>query len=376
MIQRSIAPQIAHDLEFSNKIVILYGPRQVGKTTLARQVLGQLPFSSIEINADHMQYNEMFSSRDLRKMQAVIGSHELLFIDEAQNIPDIGINLKILHDSMPTLKIIATGSSSFELANRLREPLTGRTWTYTLFPVAVQELAGSQTPFQLMQHVESFLRFGMYPNVLQAPDDAAKIRHLRELAGSYLYKDVLQLSNIRHSDKLVRLLKLLAFQVGSPVSLHEIGQTLEMNHETVSHYIDLLEKGFILFRLSGFSRNLRKEVTKMNKIYFCDLGIRNCLIENFNSLDLRADVGALWENFLVLERRKKIAYQRLYGNTYYWRTYSGAELDYVEERDGRLLGYEFKWKKGKARPPATWLDTYPESSFSVVNRENFVEFVV
>ena len=197
-----------------------------------------------------------------------------------------------------------------------------------------------------------------------------------QMAGSYLYKDVLQLSNIRHSDKLVRLLKLLAFQVGSPVSLHEIGQSLEMNHETVSQYIDLLEKGFILFRLSGFSRNLRKEVTKMNKVYFFDLGIRNCLIENFNPLDLRADVGALWENFLVLERRKKVAYQRLYGNAYYWRTYSGAELNYVEERDGRLSGFEFKWKSSKIRPPATWLDTYPESSYEVVNQENFLDFVV
>ncbi len=369
-------PQIAQDLATSNKIVILYGPRQVGKTTLARQVLGQLPFRSIEINADSMQYNEMFSVRDLRKMQSVIGTHELLFIDEAQNIPDIGINLKILHDSLPDLKIIATGSSSFELANRMREPLTGRTWTYTLYPVAVQELAGSQTPFQLTQNLEQFLRFGMYPDVLQAPDEAAKVRQLRELAGSYLYKDVLQLSTIRHSDKLVRLLKLLAFQVGSPVSLHEIGQSLEMNHETVNHYIDLLEKGFILFRLSGFSRNLRKEVTKMNKVYFYDLGIRNCLIENFNPLDLRTDTGALWENFLAVERRKKVAYQRLYGNAYYWRTYSGAELDYVEERDGRLSGYEFKWKNSKTRLPSTWLDTYSESTFEVINRDNFLDFVV
>ncbi|MBL7780092.1 MAG: ATP-binding protein [Saprospiraceae bacterium] len=376
MIPRSIAPQIIHDLTTSNKIVILYGPRQVGKTTLARQVLAQLPFRYIEVNADNMQYNEVFSARDLRKMQSVVGTHELLFIDEAQNIPDIGINLKILHDSLPDLRIIATGSSSFELANRMREPLTGRAWTYTLYPVAVQELAGSQTPFQLTQNLEQFLRFGMYPDVLQAPDEAAKVRRLRELAGSYLYKDVLQLSNIRHSDKLIRLLKLLAFQVGSPVSLHEIGQSLEMSHETVSQYIDLLEKGFILFRLSGFSRNLRKEVSKMNKVYFCDLGIRNCLIENFNPLDLRTDIGPLWENFLVVERRKKVAYQRLYGNAYYWRTYSGAELDYVEERDGRLSGFEFKWKNNKTRPPATWLDTYPESSFEVVDRDNFLDFVV
>ena len=375
MIQRSILSQITSDLLSSGKIVVLYGPRQVGKTTLARQVISQLPYSSIEINADSFPYNDLFSSRDLRKMQSVIGAHELLFLDEAQNIPDIGINLKILHDSMPALKIIATGSSSFELANRLREPLTGRTWTHTLYPIAVEELARTHTPFQLGQELDHFLRFGMYPDVLQAPDEPAKMRQLRELATAYLYKDVLQLSNIRHSDKIVRLLKLLAFQIGSPVSLHELGQSLEMNHETVSHYIDLLEKGFVLFRLSGYSRNLRKEVTKMNKIYFFDLGIRNTLIENFNPLTLRSDLGALWENFLVLERRKKMAYQRLHGNTYFWRTYTGAELDYVEERDGQLLGFEFKWKNAKAKAPATWLETYPESSFEVINQENFVEFV-
>lgn len=375
MIQRSITPQIVHDLTVSNKVVILYGPRQVGKTTLARQVLSQVPFRSIEVNADNMQYNDMFSGRDLRKMQSVVGSHELLFIDEAQNIPDIGIHLKILHDSMPNLKILTTGSSSFELANKMREPLTGRTWTYTLYPIAVQELTDIQTPFQITQQTTQFMRFGMYPDVLQAPDDDAKVRLLRELAGSYLYKDVLQLSNIRHSDKLIRMLKLLAFQVGSPVSLHEIGKSLDMSHETVNHYIDLLEKGFILFRLSGFSRNLRKEVVKMNKIYFCDLGIRNCLIENFNTMDLRMDVGALWENFLILERRKKIAYERLYGNSYYWRTHTGAELDYVEERGGKLEGYEFKWKNSKSRPPATWLSTYPESSYSEVNKDNYITFI-
>jgi uncharacterized protein len=260
---------------------------------------------ALEINADQIRYHGIFSSRDLAKMQSVIGEAQLLFIDDAQNIPDIGINLKILHDSLPDLKIIATGSSSFELANRLQEPLTGRAWTYSLYPIAVQELAALSPPFELTQQIEDFLRFGMYPDVLQATGDDTKIRQLRELASAYLYKDVLQLSSIKHPDKLVRLLKLLAFQAGSPVSLHELGKSLEMTHETVNSYIDLLEKDFIVFRLPAFSRNLRKEISKMNKIYFYDTGIRNSLIDNFNPLELRHDTGSLWENFLVAERRKK-----------------------------------------------------------------------
>jgi uncharacterized protein len=376
MIERSIAQRLKTDLEGTNKIVIVYGPRQVGKTTLVRAVLNQLPYKSLEINADQLQYNEVFASRDLAKMQSVIGQHALLFIDEAQNIADIGINLKILHDSLPALRIVVTGSSSFELANRLQEPLTGRTWTHSLYPIAVQELAIAQTPFEVTNQLESYLRFGMYPDVLNAPDEVTKIRQLRELTSAYLYKDVLQLSSIRHSDKLIRLLKLLAFQAGSPVSLHELGKSLEMSHETVNNYIDLLEKGFILFRLSAYSRNLRKEVTKMNKIYFYDTGIRNSLIENFAPIDLRHDIGALWENFLVTERRKKMAYQQLFGQSYYWRTYSGAELDYVEERDGHLLGFEFKWKNTKTKAPASWSETYVGATFEVVHRENWLPFVV
>ncbi len=376
MIQRAIAEQIKNDLTDYRKIILVYGPRQAGKTTLVREVIAKLPYKSLEINADQHKYNDILSSRDLTKMQELIGGNELLFIDEAQNIPNIGINLKILHDSLPGLRIIATGSSSFELANQVQEPLTGRTWTYRLYPVAIQELAPTMTPFELKDQLENYLRFGMYPEVLGLNGSDAKIRYLRELSGAYLYKDILQLSNIRHADKIVKLLKLLAFQAGSQVSLHELGKSLEMSHDTVNSYIDLLEKGFIVFRLSGFSRNLRKEVSKMNKVFFYDLGIRNMLIENFNPLDMRQDVGALWENFLVAERRKKVEYQRMYGSTYFWRTYSGAELDYLEERDGQLFGFEFKWRSDKAKAPATWLETYPNASYHLVNRENFLEFVV
>ncbi|MFN4253870.1 MAG: ATP-binding protein [Saprospiraceae bacterium] len=376
MIQRTIAKTILQDLSDGRKVVILYGPRQAGKTTLARQVLQQLPYKSLEINADQQKFIEVLSSRDLAQMQRLVGDSELLFIDEAQHVPNIGINLKILHDGMPNLRIIATGSSSFELANQVKEPLTGRTRTHTLYPISVQELRPSHTDFALDDRLEDFLLFGMYPEILQLDTPEQKTRHLRELASAYLYKDILQLSSIKNSDKIFRLLRLLAFQVGSQVSTHELGKSLDMSHETISKYIDLLEKGFIVFRLSGYSRNLRKEVSKMNKVYFYDTGIRNVLVENFNPLQWRQDAGQLWENFLLVERLKKLAYQpAFHANQYFWRTYTGAELDYVEETGGRLHGFEFKWGKKQAKPPATWLETYQEADFQYINRENYLDFI-
>lgn len=375
MIPRMITTRLIETLMSQDKIIILYGPRQVGKTTLMRRILSEIPLRKLEINADQLSYIEVLSSRNLLKMKELIGDHELIFIDEAQNIPDIGINLKIIHDSLPQLKVIATGSSAFELANQVKEPLTGRTRTFRLYPISVQELLKLYTPFEVKQRLESFLLYGMYPEVLQLEGRIQKIEHLNELGAAYLYKDVLKLSNIKHPDKINKLLRMLALQVGSLVSLHELGQALEMSHNTVNDYIDILEKGFIIFRLSGFSRNLRKEITKMNKIYFYDLGIRNMLIGNFNALDSRTDVGPMWENFLLAERIKKMAYEPAFANIYFWRTYSGAELDYVEEAGGRLLGYEFKYNPRKTKAPASWLETYENASFQLVNRENFLDFV-
>lgn len=375
MIPRSLTGAIKQALEERRKIIVVYGPRQVGKTTLVKEVLKGHSGKILEVNADLVRYRETLSSQDLSKMMELIGDNDLIFIDEAQNVPNIGINLKILFDSLPALKIIVTGSSSFELANQVKEPLTGRTMTFRLYPLSIGELSALYTPFEIKEQLESYLLYGMYPEVLQLTGKEAKVSHLQELSSAYLYKDVLQLSGIKHSDKIHKLLKLLALQLGSLVSLHELGKSLGMSHETVNHYIDLLEKGFILFRLSGFSRNPRKEITKMNKIYFYDTGIRNVLADNFNPPTYRQDTGALWENFLIAERRKKIEYQRLYGSTYFWRTYSGAELDYVEERDGQLLGFEFKWKATKGKAPATWMETYDNTSYELINRENFLGFV-
>lgn len=309
-------------------------------------------------------------------MKLLVEGYDLLFIDEAQRIPDVGLNLKILHDGLPDLKIVVTGSSSFELANRTKEPLTGRTWTYTLFPISTGELRQLYNPFELRQLLVQQLVFGSYPEVFGLPNQQEKIGYLNELSASYLYRDVLEMANIRYADKLRKLLQLLAFQVGSEVSLSELGNALQLSKDTVATYLDLLEKAFVIIRLSGFSRNLRKEVVKMDKIYFYDLGIRNALINNFNSLDLRDDVGALWENFLVIERLKRNAYTGHYANSYFWRTYTGAELDYVEEANGQLLGYEFKFKQTARRAPTTWLETYPEAVFASINMDNYLDFVL
>lgn len=376
IIPRIVMETIQQRIVSSKKIIILYGPRQVGKTTLIQELIKSLPYRSLTVNADEVAYQTVLSSRNLAQMKLLVEGYELLFIDEAQRITDIGINLKILHDALPDLRIIATGSSSFELANRTKEPLTGRTWTYELFPISLMELHQQQNAFQLHQRLEEFLRFGTYPDTLQLPNATDKIHYLRELSSAYLYKDILEMATLRYADKLRKLLQLLAFQIGSEVSLNELGNALGMSKDTVSVYIDLLEKAFVIFRLSGFSRNLRKEVSKMDKIYFYDLGIRNVVIDNFQPLELRTDVGALWENFLVIERRKRNAYTGHFANTYFWRTYTGAELDYVEEANGQLAGFEFKFSRKQVKIPESWLSTYPGASFDLINQESYLPFLL
>lgn len=375
MIHRKLEGSIAESLKNSPRIVILYGPRQVGKTTLMRKIIPELGYKTLEINADQIKYRDVLSSRDLDQLRGLVTNYELLFIDEAQNVPDIGMNLKILHDHIPNLKIAVTGSSALELANLTKESLTGRTRTFKLYPISVEELATQWNTFQINSKLEELMLFGSYPEVIKLENRKEKIELLEEICSSYLYKDVLQLSGIRHSSKIHKLLSLLALQCGSLVSIQEIGKSLGLSHDTVNSYIDLLEKGFILYRLSGYSRNLRKEVNKMNKIYFYDNGIRNALTHSFNPLELRQDTGSLWENFLISERIKSKEYNRIHGQHYFWRSYSGAELDYVEESDGQLSGFEIKWRKTKARPIASWLQSYENSSFKLINRENFLEFI-
>jgi len=376
MIQRLYQHIISERLAGFDKIILLYGPRQVGKTTLVRQILTGFPGRKLEINADDSDFMEPLSSRSLHKLRQLVDGYDLLFLDEAQRVPDVGINLKILHDGLPELKIIATGSSSFDLANKVQEPLTGRTWSFTLMPIGFCELAQTNNRFELDRQLEDFLIFGSYPGLFALTNRQLKIDYLREITRSYLYKDILELGFIRYASKLRDLLKLLAFQIGSEVSLNELANNLQIAKETVVAYIDLLEKAFVVFRLSGHSRNLRKEISRHDKIYFYDLGVRNAVIENFNPLTQRNDSGQLWENFLIIERIKTQTYRLENANRYFWRTYTGAELDYVEERDGRLDGFEFKFNQKVIKPPQTWLSAYPEATFETVNRDNYLDFLL
>ncbi len=374
MIMRSLTEELKQKVHEDNKAIIIYGPRQVGKTTLVKNLIADLPYKTLLVDGDQQKYIDVLSSKDLIKLKSLIAGYDLLFIDEAQKIPDIGLNLKILIDHLPELKIIATGSSSFDLANKVSEPLTGRAWNYTLYPISYLELSQIYNEFELKSQLEERLIYGSYPEIFSILNVQTKRDYLEQLSNAYLYKDILELASIKQSAKIRELLKLLAFQIGNEVSMNELANTLGISKGTVEHYIDLLEKSFVVFRLSGFSRNLRKEITKMPKIYFYDLGIRNILIDNVKSLGDRNDVGQLWENFLMIERLKFLRYNKILATEYFWRTYTGAELDYIEERDSKLFGYEFKYGHKTARAPQSWLSTYKNAVFGIINIDNFINF--
>jgi len=356
------------------KLVVLYGARQTGKTSLLTSITKELPYKTVRVNADQARFQEVFSGQDLKKMLDLVEGYELLFIDEGQKIPDLGIHLKILHDELPSLRVVVTGSSSFDLSTKLGEPMTGRKRVFTLFPLSQEEMGSMHNSFELKQRLDDFLVFGSYPEVLTQSNRNERFEVLREIGESYLMKDIIEIGQIRHIQKAYQLLKLLAFQVGSEVSIHELSQSLKLNHETVESYIGLFEKAFVLFRLGGFSRNLRNEIKKSSKIYFWDTGIRNYLIGNVNRLDQRNDSGALFENFLIAERQKWLNNHRFLANSYFWRLYTGAEIDYVEENQGVLTGYEIKWGKGSIRIPKSWKETY-KADVQLLNRENYLDFI-
>ena len=363
------------DLVQPGKAIIIYGPRRCGKTTLLRKMLETVDEDHVFADGEDITVQDYLSSQSIDKLKRFLGEKRLLLIDEAQKIGNIGLNIKLMIDNIPGVKIIATGSSSFGLATQLGEPLTGRKYTLRLFPLAQLELSGVETQVRTEASLESRLIYGSYPEVVLMEDDRRRVLYLKEITESYLYKDILELDGIRHSDKLVRLLQLLAFQIGKEVSYNELASQLGMSKNTVDKYLDLLEKTFVIYRLRGFSRNLRKEVSKNSRYYFYDTGIRNTLINNFNPLPLRDDVGMLWENYIMTERLKKQEYTALVSNNYFWRTYDRKEIDLIEDREGRLYGYEIKWDDKRSKKPQEWLDTYANSEYLVINRTNYLQFI-
>ena len=376
MIDRMLEKDIEHYL-FRGRIVILYGPRRVGKTTLVRKVLtNHLDKQTAYFNCDLQSVQTGLAIQEATLLKSFLGENDLVVLDEAQNIPDVGKILKILVDTYPEMQIIATGSSSFDLANRTGEPLTGRAYPLRLYPVSLQELAGKSGYSVIESRMDNLLRFGLYPSIIDLPERDAQIE-LQELVSSYLYKDVLMYIGVKRSKIVSDLLRLLALQVGNEVSYTELGTALGIDRRTVMSYIDILEQSFVVFTLSGFSRNLRKEVGKTQKIYFYDVGVRNALLQAFSPLALRNDVGALWENFCIVERLKKANNTGLASNRYFWRTYDKKEIDYIEERDGVLSGFEFKWNPNRSmKVPQEFLATYPGSSIEQVDRGNYWRFLL
>ena len=373
MIKRALQPILESKL-FRGKIIILYGARQVGKTTLIKNIQNKYPDNSLFLNCDEPDIRELLTDTTSTKLKSIIGNKELILIDEAQRVKNIGLTLKLFSDEIKNVQVIATGSSSFELSNIINEPLTGRKYVYTLMPVSFKELVDTFGWIETNRLLEERIIYGMYPEIISKPDEKRAL--LKEITRSYLFKDILSFESIRKPEQIEKLLMLLAAQIGNEVSYNELANTLNMDKDTVSKYIDILEKAFIIFRLNPFSRNLRTEISKMRKIYFYDTGIRNALISNFNLLDQRNDKGALWENFLISEKLKINLIDDIDVKQYFWRTSQQQEVDYIEEIEGKLYAYEFTFsEKQKKRISKTFLKNYKPQSEKTVNKNNYSEFL-
>lgn len=358
------------------KVLVIYGSRQVGKTTLLKQFLDVGKYKYKLDSGDNIKIQDLLSSQDFDRIIDYVSGYEIIAIDEAQRVPNVGLGLKIIVDQVPGIKVIATGSSSFELAGQVGEPLTGRKRTLTLFPIAQMELKKTHNLYELDEKLPEYLVFGGYPAVMTAKTKADKSAVLDEIVNSYLLKDILELERVKGAKTLLDLLRLIAYQVGNEVSLSELGTQLGIDYKTVGRYLDLFEKAFVLYNLRGFSRNLRKEITKKSKYYFYDNGIRNAIISNFNDLGTRNDQGQLWENFLVAERLKVQQYAGIKSNNYFWRTWERHEVDWVEEREGRLFAYEFKYSAKPKKTFSAFLENYPDSITEIVNPQNYRGFVL
>ncbi len=369
MITRTLERTIK-EKENDGKAIVVVGARQVGKTTLLKNILEGKDY--LFLDADDPTVRSLLSNPNTEQLRTIIGNYKTVFIDEAQRIPGIGLTLKIIIDQFKDVRLFVSGSSSFDLGNLLNEPLTGRKWEYQMFPVSWEEYENTIGFVKSEQQLENRLLYGFYPDVINNQGNEKET--LKNLVNSYLYRDILALSDIRRSDVLEKLVQAIALEIGNEVNYNELSQTVGINRITVQKYIDILEKGYIVFRLNSFSRNIRDEIKKNRKIYFLDNGIRNMIIGDFNPLNLRGDKGALWENFLVSERYKQNMYKQTFSQMFFWRTKQQQEIDFVEVNKGKIYGYEFKWNHKKSNFPQKFIQTY-KADTTLISKENFRTFV-
>ena len=374
IIKREITSIIKEKIS-PGKVIIIAGARRVGKTFLLKEIINDIEEPYLLLNGEDINTHVILAKRSVENYRQLMGSKKILIIDEAQKIPEIGTILKLIVDELNDIRIIITGSSAFDLKNLTGEPLTGRKYTFRLFPLSEREFSQVDTPVESIDRLSQSLIYGNYPELLHIPDTSGKKDYLNEIISSYLLRDILVFENIKHSGKIFNLLRLIAFQVGGEVSYQELGSQLSLSKNTVEKYLDLLSKVFILFKVEGFSRNLRKEITKNSKWYFYDNGIRNAIIANFNYSGLRNDNGQLWENYIISERLKYQQYKLKHANNFFWRTYDQQEIDWVEEMDGELSGFEFKWADSNVRVPEAWRKAYPEAGFKVIHHENYMGWI-
>jgi len=371
-IKRTIQSRL-EDKFFKGKVIILYGPRQVGKTTLVKEIQKKNLSNSIYFNCDEPDIREKLESKTSTFLKELIGDKKIIIIDEAQRVKNIGITLKLIIDNFKDVQVIATGSSSFDLANKTTESLTGRKYEFYLYPFSIEELNPEKNKIEIDRTIENRMIYGLYPEVIIKSAEAEE--NIKLIAKSYLYKDILQYQNIKNPNILEKLLQSLALQVGNEVSYNELSNFLDIDKKTIANYIEILKKAFVIFELKPFSRNLRNELRKLRKIYFFDNGVRNALINNFNSLDRRNDAGQLWENFIISERVKINSNHGNDCNMYFWRTHDKKEIDYLEEKNGKLYGYEIKLGSGRSSGVKLFLDTYPDSEFKVIKKDNYNELI-
>lgn len=374
MIKRQIEEQIRQRM-FGGRAVVLMGARQVGKTTLLKQLFADNHDEVLWLSGDNQDVRDLFENISAARLKAIVGSRRVIVIDEAQRIRDVGLKLKLITDQMSDVQLVATGSSSFELANKINEPLTGRKWEYKMFPLSFGELVEHTHLLEEKRMLPHRMVFGSYPDVVTHLGDEVAV--LRELTESYLYKDILEFDKIHKPEKLMKLLQALAYQIGSEVSFNELAQLCGLDAKTVENYVTILEQAYIVFRLGSFSRNLRNELKSSRKIYFYDNGVRNAVISNFSQVESRTDAGALFENYVVAERIKRKEYTGDYARSWFWRTTAKQELDYIEEKDGKLSAYELKWNpRRKASLPLSFRNAYPDAKFVVINRENIEDLLL